>query len=556
MGSHSVRKQNTSCDPCRRSKRRCAFPDENSGPTATCINCAHLGNKCTFDFVTARLNQRRNRATATTPTTQPQLLSPALPRTYAQHATTPLSELRLVDTTIQDALQANSFSPGFLDFDLFMGNVVSEWTSFDQRSFAPHDPPTEASPPIMTSSTTSPGSSASCPKRQAPSTPGLWVSKPPMPGLWRGSPIHLLNSSVETQRINGSLSEVYNSMISGIAVRYLDYNCNSFAGAYKYSFDLDKSLPGPSNVQPFMNSFIAPWRKRTAYTEQNLQSQINTPKSVANQINKVTMVGIARFLDNFGPLYGNNLDQKTRSQNERTLTAVVQAFALQYLPSKRAAGPLAHLYQSLDPDDEPTHSYPSHIDRSANSSHIFVSAWFNAYSHLIDTKQNLSFIRLYAVFLFQMTCVPEETASVWPCGGTCYDLLDDGLRQMNELKVLVDEYCQHLGTHSLYRFLLQSSLDIIRWFAYLRDTIDSVLHERPCMLEDAPVRPNGKEKQTSQPTHAKTVRRLASEWLFSPAVAAAGPLRPRGASDLPECGRRPFPCVPRNGQAKTGPLDR
>jgi hypothetical protein len=213
----------------------------------------------------------------------------------------------------------------------------------------------------------------------------------------------------------------------------------------------------------------------------------------------VTMIGVARFLDNFGPLYGNFMDQKSRSQNERTLTAVLQAFALQYLPSKQIESSLAQFYPGLDPETEGSDSHPIPDDTSANSSHVvFTTAWFSAHSQLVKSKPHRSFIRLFSVFIFQMTCVPGEAASIHSYEDTPLGLLDHALGQMDELKGLVEDYCEHLGRQSIYRFLLQSSVGIMRWWAYLRDTIDSVLHDRPCMMENAPRKSSGKSFEDSK----------------------------------------------------------
>ncbi|ETI22507.1 hypothetical protein G647_06582 [Cladophialophora carrionii CBS 160.54] len=369
---------------------------------------------------------------------------------------------------------------------MFMGNIVSEWTNLDRRSFLTSETPTRSQHPRSTSSiedSTAPFSPHSGPTQKNSTL-----------GLWRGSPIHLLNSSVERQRINQSLGEVYTSMMSGIAIRYLDYHCNLFAGPYKYSFEPDQSGITSSNkddAHPVTLAFTSPWRKTGPGVAHGANIHAITPESLASQINNVTMIGVARFLDNFGPLYGNVIDQKARSQNERTLTAVLQAFALQYLPSRQAEGPLAPFYDSLDSNSLSTESQSGPGDRGTNSLHIFTSAWYNAHSQLFSSIENRSFVRLYSVFLFLMTSVPEEATSTQTYEKSPLKLLDDALRQMEELQKLVEDYCEHLGRQSIYRFLLQSSVGIIRWYAYLRDTIDSVLHERPCMLEDAPLRSKG-----------------------------------------------------------------
>ena len=150
--------------------------------------------------------------------------------------------------------------------------------------------------------------------------------------------------------------------MSGIAIRYLGYQCDLAAGPYKYSFDVDQSkasASGNGDVQSVSRTFVPPWRKPGADLVPQSQLHAITPESLACQINKVTTIGIARFLDNSVPPYGNSIDQYARSQNERTLTAVLQAFALQYSPSKRAEDPLAQLYQSPGSDEQPVDSHIS-----------------------------------------------------------------------------------------------------------------------------------------------------------------------------------------------------
>lgn len=491
MAIASARKQNSSCDPCRRSKRRCSFPEGVPGPPHSCVNCLHLGHTCTFNFVNARLSQKRNKARPTAPCALQQPIAPATPRDPRQIAL-PMrpdpNSVEALPNTIQNALWTGVSYPGLLDVGMFMGNMVSEWTNLDRRIFDTDDAATGSYQGSTTPSSTSQDPSGYYQPQRAQD---LQPQHSSTLGLWPGSPIHLLNSSVEKKRINQSLGDVYNSMMSGIAIRYLDYNCNLFAGPYKYSFESDTPRSSSVNTasrQSVTAGFTAPWRKTSTGDVGNSQLQPITAESLASQINKVTMIGVARFLDNFGPLYGNCVDQKTRNQNERTLTAVLQAFALQYLPSRHADGPLAQFYENLDRNGP---SQESPTDRSTNSSHVFTSAWFNAHSHLVASRGSRSFVKLYSVFLFQMTSVPEEAASIHPREETPLGLLDDGLRQLEELQGLVDDYCEHLGRYSIYRVLLQSSVGIMRWYAYLRDTIDSVLHERPCMLKDAPLRSQG-----------------------------------------------------------------
>ncbi|OAL21175.1 hypothetical protein AYO22_08138 [Fonsecaea multimorphosa] len=492
----TVRKQNSSCDPCRRSKRRCAFADGvQPGSPNSCLNCTHLGHNCTFDFVNSRLTQKK-KAKQPVSNVQEQPIAPATSRPENQFIVPLPADPGPLDTTQGTAPNAYwSGIPytGFLDVDMFMGNLVSEWNNLDRQVLTTEAPATEQDQSNSTSSSTTYGSIGH--SQTPPRSPNdLFARRNSKLGLWRGSPIHLLNSSVEIQRINQSLGEVYNSMMSGIAIRYLDYNCNLFAGSYKYSFDPDQSNPSTLDIkggQSVVNMLTPSWKKAVGDTNSLQNDDCIAPEKVAKQINKVTMLGVARFLDNFGALYNNVIDQKTRSQTERTLIAVLQAFALQFAPSRQADGPLAWLFENPQGGSQCSTSGPMPGDRSTNSQHVFTAAWFNAHSHLVSSRKTRSFVKLYSVFLFLMTSVPPEAASI-PCyEETPLGLLDDALQQMEELQGLVQGCCSHLGRQSIYRFLLQSSVGIIRWYGYLRDTIDSVLHERPCMLEDAPPRSKG-----------------------------------------------------------------
>jgi hypothetical protein len=323
-------------------------------------------------------------------------------------------------------------------------------------------------------------------------------------GLWKGSPIHLLNSSVASQLLNSSLGEVYNSMMSGITTRYLDYNCNLFAGPYKYTFeseDLGQPEPlasghvpvsaadAPGRIANTRRNFFPPWRRSSYNFEpETLENHTFSPEQVTTQINRVTMIGVARFLDNFGPLYGNPIEREARKQDERTLTAVLQAFALQFAPSDPRRGPLKSKLTS--PQNSLFSS--SVTNEPTNSAQVFTAAWHHAHLSLMNTKNNRSFVHIYAVFLFQMTVVPLESLISRDSSGNPVKLLGVALSQMEELQQLIEAYCRDLRPESLYRFLLDSSLAIFRWYGLVRDSIASILHCRPCFMDDPPFRIRGK----------------------------------------------------------------
>ncbi|KAI1630189.1 hypothetical protein EDD37DRAFT_85808 [Exophiala viscosa] len=503
--SAAARKQNSSCDACRRSKRRCAFPPNvQLGMAATCLNCFHLGRDCTYDFVTSRLNQKRTKRTCPPVTLQGHLLS--------QGAGLP-QDIRATDTVTPSEFQYDGSAPGQVAWpfpvhglvgdDMFFGNLASEWAQLMTGVGATVD--------NVVNHTDSDDVETAASK----STQGNRQSRVVSPahtksvlGPWRGSPIHLLNSSTELHLVNQNLGEVYESMMSGITTRYLDYNCNLFAGSYRYSFDADCAeipLSKQDTDHALARTRMPTWKRSSSGVRTvALQNPGYTLEDLASQINKVTMIGIARFLDNFGSLYGNVLEPKRRKQDERTLTATLQAFSLQFAPAPQKEARKFTVQR-------PFVSVPdiSLVGCDAGTSysktpHVFAAAWFNAYELLVASKETRSFIHLYAVFLFQMTTIPPEATSSERFNVSPLDIADLALYQMQELHGLIDDYCEILEPQSTYRFLLHSSLRIFNWYAYLRDTIASMLHPRACILEDAPLKlkgkqVNGKELRTNIP---------------------------------------------------------
>ncbi|KAK5044932.1 hypothetical protein LTR84_010304 [Exophiala bonariae] len=315
--------------------------------------------------------------------------------------------------------------------------------------------------------------------------------------LWKGSPIHLLNSSVASQILNTSLGDVYNSMMSGITTRYLDYNCNLFAGPYKYTFepedlgqpmtpaDAETQNPGtgiPVNIPNSKRNYLPPWRRSNCnYLPDTLQNRTFLPEQVDSQISRVTMIGVARFLDNFGPLYGNCVNRETRESDEKALTAVLQAFALQFAPSDSRSGP-------LELNFSPSQVNSRFQKPKSNNAQVYKAAWHHAYQNLLDSSDNRTFVHIYTVFLFQMTVVPSEGPAAKDVEGTPLGFLDLALLQMTELQRLVESYSKDLKFESLYRFLLDSSLAIFRWYGIVRDSIASMLSDRACFMDEPPIR--------------------------------------------------------------------
>ena len=174
-------------------------------------------------------------------------------------------------------------------------------------------------------------------------------------------------------------------------------------------------------------------------------------------------------------LYHNVLSTAQRELDETALTAVLQAFALQSVCGN---------------DKEPGVQQRERDKDDSMNKDLFCTAWFNAQSHLLKAKNTRSFVHIYAVFVFQMTAQPLE-AKRKEDGRDSWEFLDEALHHLIELSTLVDKFCSHLNPKSLYRTLLESSVRIIRWFGYVRDTVASVLHDRQFVMEDALIQDAG-----------------------------------------------------------------
>ena len=120
---------------------------------------------------------------------------------------------------------------------------------------------------------------------------------------------------------------------------------------------------------------------------------------------QLTLLGIARFLDQFAPLYGNPLSKKQQNEQEKMVLAVVQAFSMQWLP--------------------PT-----------DSSDAFCDVWATAHNFLVTSNRKKSFRHIYSVFLFHMITAPHEVEKKVPMDETPNALLDDALRELQALAAL------------------------------------------------------------------------------------------------------------------------
>lgn len=490
--TNSGRRQNSSCDPCRRSKKRCSFaPETQPGASTVCLNCYHLGYKCTFEFVTARAAQRRKRMMVP-PTPSASGNGQQLPQSSLEM---PCSPTRTPDPSIwptyqpvmeqklylDDMFWTGSGSDTFLDFNSFLNTSSCDWTGISNQALGEQDPTDE-------NIIQDPNSLVALEQLAPAESPRRRDRHDKLSGFWTGSPIQLLNSTFLNEQLSRNLSHIYDLMMTGLANRYLAYGCNQFAGTHRYTIEPENSAAdlldlGSGRDTLESNSSHAASFLGGSHRLHPAPSPINPglPKSVESR--RITLIGVARFLDNFGALYGNKLEWRDRKMDDSTLTAVLQAFALQSEIWNGAASEYdgADLSKTRSPE-----SFSPHRRRETNSQ-IFPSAWFNAHSWLVKSKENRSFVHLHAVFLFHMIAQPEEARSKDEFHNSQIRFLDHALHQLQALLALVDAFCSHLDPKSRYRSLLESSTRIMRWYSYVRDTIASFTTDRHCILEDAPI---------------------------------------------------------------------
>lgn len=399
------------------------------------------------------------------------------------------------DDTIWGGLGLNST----IDFDSFITNNPYDWVDLPDKTIqipttGPQADSSEFSPSLV--------STGESQLQQADKELQL-ISGRTISGFWYGSPVRLLNARLLAEHFNQKLFQFYDSMMMALASRHLSYRCNQFAGKHSYLIESENEAGELKHIYSKRHedfgacstSSYAPCRELSQRVSLggDAPSPIQdsgdslVPEKMALPCRRITLIGVAHFLDNFAALYGNKLDKEKRNLHERTLTAVLHAFALQSLSGEEnITDPnCANQFQLQDPYVRPN-------QRNCTSSReLFSTAWFNAYSLLLKLKGARSFVHLHTVFLFNMIARPEEVFAKAGFVDDPVQLLDDALRQMQDLLTLVDSFCSRLNPESLFRTMLESSTRIVRWFGYVRDTIASFLSDRDCVLEDLQIRETG-----------------------------------------------------------------
>ncbi|KAF3407855.1 hypothetical protein DPV78_001137 [Talaromyces pinophilus] len=347
----SQRRQYSSCDSCRRSKRRCSFSGPSEGEM--CTNCRRLGHACTFEFAKSR-RAMRERLRRSRSHSHLSINRNALP----EIAGNGLSSGSKSQTEADPLAFPDTLVP-WLNFDEGHSNEVNchDNVGLDLTDLLMSDtvPPTQALTEAQLS------------LYNSPLNRGRSIT-PILPGSSLSSPIRLLNSQLDATILDDRLVRIHNAIITGCASRFADYNCNLFATASRYRIE---GWDGAST------------QNRSPQSELGV-----APMGVACTL---TAIGAVRFLDHFGGLYGNQLSAAARKQSDAALKAVLRTFSLQWLSTSEGK-PAAD----------------STRDASRNA---FYDSWFKAREILRDVQSVRSFRIVYAILLFDGIATPTQASA-------------------------------------------------------------------------------------------------------------------------------------------------
>ncbi|KAJ5353502.1 hypothetical protein N7541_006066 [Penicillium brevicompactum] len=450
-----TRRQNASCDPCRRSKRRCVVSPSTDGVSA-CENCTRLGHQCTFEFadsksnLTPNSNKRRKYQHNATGKTIPED-GCALVTSPPADITIPADQFDPTSVIDQDILSTWLT----LDFDNYLEgdstcstNGLDSFTSATDLS-SRHTPTSGSINNELTLHSTGFPKIENC--RSFQSIPKI--------GLSFNSPIYLLNSGIDAKILGDRLTRIYEAIATSSASRFLEYDCNLYPSKNRYRIgeSTSSSSNGSALVLPSTESNASP------------SGHIDSTPLQDEPAQQISLLGSVRFLDHFGDFYGNRLSTAARKRSDETLKAVLRAFSMQWLPSSNPS------FQEGNNDERRAEE---------NALDSFVDAWVRARFLLLDAHahKTRSFRMILATLTFVGIVTPTKILDTE--GLVPNNFLNDGLNQLCCLDQLVTNYCIELGPSSTYGPLAEASLSIIRWAGYIRDTGAALSLDHKSILPD------------------------------------------------------------------------
>lgn len=442
----SQRRQFSSCDPCRRSKRRCFFASPRG---EKCTNCQRLGHSCTFDFARSRrvkLKQDLVRPSPSTNSTElpgTPLLGFDSPDGYYQAGTTPPGDTLVPGLSFNEGHDTQKSHDDIMDLYL-VNRLASDFV-----------PPVQVSSEAQTSV-------------RGSLTDRVSYAMPLLAGSSLTSPVRLLNSKLDARILDNRLARIYHAIITGCASRFVDYDCNLYATASRYRLEGWSEQPSQRHTPATLDSLTNTSFPDTPASNTPLHA-ISSPNSgmPLNDLScTFTVIGAVRFLDHFAGLYGNRISATARKQSDAALKSVLRTFSLQWLPTESTLTGDSILQDSVNG-----------ISTSEASQNAFYDSWFQTQEILEQAQSVRSFRVVYAILLFGGITVPIKA----PVDST-REFLDSGLQSLSSLNELVRKHCTTLGTHSIYSGLLEASLNAVHWGGYIRDLGASLTTNRPCRL--------------------------------------------------------------------------
>lgn len=452
------RRQNTSCDPCRRSKRRCFFsPGDGEAAGAACANCKRLGHHCTFDFARSRSKIERRRR-------QDVIIS----RQSVEWEESSAPERAVDGLTGVPGGEFDALMPLLdLEFDHY---VEDDATCFPGNTdlFNPLTPATATEEAQSKTRSYLPSARSDVVQCVSPYNAQYLI------GNSLNSPIRLLNSKLDATILDERLARIHDTIVTGCASRFVDYDCNLYATESRYRLEdgiIENSQePIPVRSSSSLQTNFPLLNPGQSETEEGRM----TPQMLANNAgHAMTVLGTVRFLDHFSDLYGNRLSLTARRKSDEALKAVLRAFSLQWL------SPYNEGQEACDSLTSPFHD-----------------VWFQARSLINNALSAQSFRVVYAILLFDGISIPTKAGS-GPAGPVkAHEFLDTGLQMLSYLDGLVKEYCANLGPRSKYGALLEASLSVARWGGYIRDIGAALTSDHRCKLPGASNHVKGRLNRT------------------------------------------------------------
>ncbi|ODM18785.1 hypothetical protein SI65_05402 [Aspergillus cristatus] len=237
------RRQNSSCDPCRRSKRRCFFASPRTGDmSVACTHCKRLGHACTFDFVNSISTQKKQ-----------------------------IRQTRARTTSSSESAAEASLGLGSADFQVGPvadNDVLASWFDLDYLQ-GNNEGLDLADLPALDAATSVEASETRL---------SLRPSLPYLAGSSLNSPIRLLNSKLDASILDMRLARIHDTIVTGYAscmmtvlgtVRFLDH----FSGLYGNRLTTAARRQSDAVLKAVLRAFSLQWlstSEATSSTPDNL----------------------------------------------------------------------------------------------------------------------------------------------------------------------------------------------------------------------------------------------------------------------------------------------